>query len=193
MIVSKPHNQHDYSEPFLSEFTHEWVLQNSGTATLKGRSMICPNPQENGVRPATLRLPILATEPNGVVKVSCTFETHCRESKATSHWTLIGDNDQSFSKPGNTIWCSCLCREHRRSETRGQMMNEESVDKWADSNEVKEYLGIGRETVPKCLNKRGMPAYKVGRFWRFGISETGELIRTGGAATIETTEKDTDA
>lgn len=72
-------------------------------------------------------------------------------------------------------------------------MNEESVEKWADSREVQEYLGIGRETVTEWINKRGMPAYKVGRFWRFKISEIDEWIRTGGAATIETTEEDTDA
>lgn len=68
-------------------------------------------------------------------------------------------------------------------------MNEESVEKWADSKEVQEYLGIGRETVTEWINKRDMPAYKVGRFWRFKISEIDEWIRTGEAADPEQGEK----
>lgn len=68
-------------------------------------------------------------------------------------------------------------------------MKEESVEKWADSKEVQEYLGIGRETITEWINKRGMPAYKVGRFWRFKISEIDEWIRTGEAADPEQGEK----
>lgn len=72
-------------------------------------------------------------------------------------------------------------------------MSEEPVEKWLGTKEVQEYLGIGRETVSEWIAKRGMPAYKVGRFWRFKISEIDEWIRTGEAADPESGKEDTDA
>ena len=48
--------------------------------------------------------------------------------------------------------------------------------------EVQSYLGVGRETVLAWIAKRNMPAYKVGRLWKFKLSEVDEWIRSGGAA-----------
>jgi len=47
---------------------------------------------------------------------------------------------------------------------------------------VQEYLGVGRETILQWIAKRNMPAYKVGRLWKFKLSEVDEWIRSGGAA-----------
>ena len=48
--------------------------------------------------------------------------------------------------------------------------------------EVQEHLGVGRETILQWIAKRNMPAYKVGRLWKFKLSEVDEWIRSGGAA-----------
>ena len=48
--------------------------------------------------------------------------------------------------------------------------------------EVQEYLGVGRETILQWIAKRNMPAYKVGRLWKFKLSEVDAWIRSGGAA-----------
>ncbi len=48
--------------------------------------------------------------------------------------------------------------------------------------EVQEYLGVGRESIMQWINKRNMPAYKVGRLWKFKLSEVDDWIRSGGAA-----------
>lgn len=64
-------------------------------------------------------------------------------------------------------------------------MSEESVEKWLGTKEVQEYLGVSRETISEWIKERGMPAYKVGRFWRFKISEIDEWIKTGEAADSE--------
>lgn len=45
-----------------------------------------------------------------------------------------------------------------------------------------DYLGVSRETVLQWINNRNMPAHKVGRLWKFKISEVDEWIRSGGAA-----------
>jgi hypothetical protein len=39
------------------------------------------------------------------------------------------------------------------------------------------------------INKRNMPAYKVGRLWKFKLSEVDDWIRSGGAAE-ESNEKE---
>ena len=42
--------------------------------------------------------------------------------------------------------------------------------------------GVGRESILQWINKRNMPAYKVGRLWKFKLSEVDEWIRSGGAS-----------
>lgn len=61
-------------------------------------------------------------------------------------------------------------------------MNEQVVEKWVTLKEVQEHLGVGRETILQWIAKRNMPAYKVGRLWKFKLSEVDEWIRSGGAA-----------
>lgn len=56
------------------------------------------------------------------------------------------------------------------------------IEKWSTLKEVQEYLGVGRETILQWIAKRNMPAYKVGRLWKFKLSEVDSWIRSGGAA-----------
>ena len=60
--------------------------------------------------------------------------------------------------------------------------NNMNIEKWSTLKEVQEYLGVGRETILAWIAKRNMPAYKVGRLWKFKLSEVDEWIRSGGAA-----------
>ena len=57
-----------------------------------------------------------------------------------------------------------------------------NIEKWSTMKEVQEYLGVGRESIVHWINKRNMPAYKVGRLWKFKLSEVDDWIRSGGAA-----------
>jgi len=61
-------------------------------------------------------------------------------------------------------------------------VNEQVVEKWVILKEVQEHLGVGRETILQWIAKRNMPAYKVGRLWKFKLSEVDEWICSGGAA-----------
>lgn len=67
-------------------------------------------------------------------------------------------------------------------------MNER--ENWSTLKDVQEYLGVGRESILQWINKRNMPAYKVGRLWKFKLSEVDEWIRSGGAADDVKEEKD---
>ncbi len=64
------------------------------------------------------------------------------------------------------------------------------IENWVTVKDVQAYLGVGRETILQWIAKRNMPAYKVGRMWKFKLSEVDEWIRSGGAADENTQEKD---
>ncbi len=69
-------------------------------------------------------------------------------------------------------------------------MNER--ENWSTLKDVQEYLGVGRESILQWINKRSMPAYKVGRLWKFKLSEIDEWIRSGGASDDKVKEKNED-
>jgi excisionase family DNA binding protein len=62
------------------------------------------------------------------------------------------------------------------------MEDNQIVEAWSDMKTITEHLGVSRETVLLWINTRKMPANKVGRRWKFKISEVDEWIRSGGAA-----------
>ena len=57
-------------------------------------------------------------------------------------------------------------------------MIKENIERWYSMNEVCEYLAITRDTCLTWIEKRGMPGVKVGRTWRFKISEIDEWMRS---------------
>lgn len=61
-------------------------------------------------------------------------------------------------------------------------MKEQVIEKWSTLKEVQKYLGVGRDTTLQWIVKRNIPAYKVGRLWKFKPSEVDDWIRFGGAA-----------
>ena len=69
-------------------------------------------------------------------------------------------------------------------------MNDMNVEKWSTLKEVQAYLGVGRETILAWIAKRNMPAYKVGRLWKFKLSEVDDWIRSRGASHDKVDDKD---
>jgi len=55
-------------------------------------------------------------------------------------------------------------------------------DRWLSVMEIAEYLGVRRETVYKWLERKNMPAHKVGRLWKFKRDEVDQWVRGGKAA-----------
>lgn len=64
------------------------------------------------------------------------------------------------------------------------------VENWVTVKDVQAYLGVGRETILQWISRRNMPAYKVGRMWKFKLSEVDEWIRSGGASDDNAQGKD---
>ena len=54
-------------------------------------------------------------------------------------------------------------------------------DRWLSVEEIAEYLGINRDTVYKWIERKKMPAHKVGRLWKFKKSQIDGWVEAGKA------------
>lgn len=53
---------------------------------------------------------------------------------------------------------------------------------WLSVAEVAERLLVEKDTVYAWITTRGLPAHRIGRFWRFDPREIDDWIRSGQAA-----------
>ena len=56
-------------------------------------------------------------------------------------------------------------------------MAEQSNEKYISMKEVCEYLSVQRQTVLNWIAQKNFPAVKVGKFWRFKLSEIEAWIK----------------
>ena len=61
---------------------------------------------------------------------------------------------------------------------------DEDGERWLDTEEIGEYLGVCRATVMTWIQTKALPAYKVGRGWRFKASEVDAWANSGGRKDI---------
>lgn len=56
------------------------------------------------------------------------------------------------------------------------------AEPWLSAEEIAAHLGITKDTVYDWIAEKRMPAHRVGRLWKFQVSEIDEWVRSGGAA-----------
>jgi excisionase family DNA binding protein len=62
------------------------------------------------------------------------------------------------------------------------MSDDSLIENWKSMPDLLKYLDMSREAVLEAIAKRGMPAHKVGKLWKFKFSEVDEWIRSGATA-----------
>lgn len=62
-------------------------------------------------------------------------------------------------------------------------MNKIIEDKWINTDEAAEYLGVKATTIRGWIKKNnGIPAHKIGRLWKFKKDELDEWVKSGKSA-----------
>ena len=54
-------------------------------------------------------------------------------------------------------------------------------NRWYSVTEMAEYLGIKKDTLYKWIKRKDIPVHKVGKLWKFKITEVDSWIKEGKA------------
>jgi len=54
-------------------------------------------------------------------------------------------------------------------------------DRWFSVEEIAEHLGVVKDSVYRWIERKGLPAHKVGKLWKFKKDEVDDWVRGGGA------------
>jgi len=55
------------------------------------------------------------------------------------------------------------------------------TERWTCVDDIAKHLGVAKDSIYRWIERRSLPAHKVGRLWKFKISEVDEWVRVGGA------------
>jgi len=56
-----------------------------------------------------------------------------------------------------------------------------TTEPWASVEDVAKHLGVAKDSVYRWIETRSLPAHKIGRLWKFKLSDVDEWVRVGGA------------
>jgi len=59
------------------------------------------------------------------------------------------------------------------------------TESWSSVEDVAVHLGVAKESIYRWIERKALPAHKIGRLWKFKLSEVDEWVRTGGAGDAE--------
>ncbi len=66
-----------------------------------------------------------------------------------------------------------------------------ATEPWVSVDSVAEHLGVSHDTIYRWIERRSLPAHKIGRLWKFKLSEVDEWVRSGGSAPISLQQAET--
>ncbi|MEZ5065900.1 MAG: helix-turn-helix domain-containing protein [bacterium] len=56
-----------------------------------------------------------------------------------------------------------------------------SAEPWVSVDGVAEHLSVAKDSIYRWIEHKNLPAHKVGRLWKFKLSEVDDWVRAGGA------------
>jgi excisionase family DNA binding protein len=54
------------------------------------------------------------------------------------------------------------------------------TEPWVSVENVANHLGITKDSVYRWIDRRGLPAHKIGRLWKFQLSDVDAWVKAGG-------------
>lgn len=56
-----------------------------------------------------------------------------------------------------------------------------SIEPWVTAEHVAQHLGDAKDTVYRWRERKGLTAHRIGRLWKFQLSEVDDWVRADGA------------
>ena len=69
------------------------------------------------------------------------------------------------------------CRASAPFLPRSQFMPNES---WVSVDQVAQHLDVAKDSVYRWIERRSLPAHRIGRLWKFKLSEIDDWVRARG-------------
>lgn len=60
-------------------------------------------------------------------------------------------------------------------------LNVVELERWFSVEEISTHLGVSKETIYRWVDKKKIPSHKVGRQWKFKVSEVDQWVKCGEA------------
>ena len=61
-------------------------------------------------------------------------------------------------------------------------MIEQNTENWISITEAATHLGVKVDTIRAWIKKTDIPAHKIGKLWKFKLSELDEWVKSGKSA-----------
>jgi excisionase family DNA binding protein len=55
------------------------------------------------------------------------------------------------------------------------------TEPWTSVEDIARHLGVAKDSIYRWIERRSLPAHRIGRLWKFKISEVDDWVRAGGA------------
>ena len=55
-------------------------------------------------------------------------------------------------------------------------------ESWVGINEAAAHLGVTKDTIRNRIKRTDIPAHKIGKLWKFKLSELDEWVKSGKSA-----------
>ncbi len=64
-----------------------------------------------------------------------------------------------------------------------------NAEPWVSVDAVAAHIGVAKDSVYRWIDAKGLPAHRVGKLWKFKLSEVDDWVRAGGANEARTRAK----
>lgn len=64
-----------------------------------------------------------------------------------------------------------------------------TAEPWVSVDAVAAHIGVAKDSVYRWIDAKGLPAHRVGKLWKFKLSEVDDWVRAGGANGARTRAK----
>jgi excisionase family DNA binding protein len=69
----------------------------------------------------------------------------------------------------------------RRARARAGVRPRVVDDRWLSVDEIADYLSVVKASIYRWIERRNLPAHKLGKLWKFKRDEVDAWVRSGGA------------